>query len=141
MPVKPAIIPGLRYRDAPAAIDFLCCAFGFERQAVYPDPADPHIIAHAQLVLDGNMIMLGTHRDGEGQALYGWKTPQQAGGVTSSLYVVIDDVAAHFERAKAGGADLIDEVHDNVGYPGQGYSARDCEGYVWSFGSYDPFAI
>ena len=74
------------------------------------------------------MIMLGTHRDGEGQALYGWKTPQQAGGVTSSLYVVIDDVAAHFERAKAGGADLIDEVHDNVGYPGQGYSARDWRG-------------
>ena len=28
------IIPCLRYRDAPAAIDWLCQAFGFEKHAV-----------------------------------------------------------------------------------------------------------
>ena len=43
-------------------------------------------------------------------------------------------------RAKAAGARLIREPHDNEGYPGRGYEALDGEGHVWSFGSYDPFA-
>ena len=29
------VIPALQYQDAPAAIDFLCKAFGFEKKAVY----------------------------------------------------------------------------------------------------------
>ena len=33
------IIPSLRYRDAPAAIEWLCRAFGFEKHAVYADGA------------------------------------------------------------------------------------------------------
>ena len=57
---KSSLIPCLRYKDAPAAIDFLCDAFGFHRHAVYPDDADPSIIHHAQLTLDGGMVMLGS---------------------------------------------------------------------------------
>ena len=30
------VIPCLRYRNAPAAIDWLCETFGFERQLVVP---------------------------------------------------------------------------------------------------------
>ena len=43
----------LAYKDAPAAIDFLCKAFGFDRHAVYADDKDPSFIHHAQLVRDG----------------------------------------------------------------------------------------
>jgi uncharacterized glyoxalase superfamily protein PhnB len=60
--VKPAIIPSLRYEDAPAAIDFLCDAFGFRRRAVHADPEDATIVHHAQLVRDGHMIMLSSVR-------------------------------------------------------------------------------
>lgn len=134
------IIPAIRYADAVAAIDFLCQAFGFERHAVYIDEADPRLVHHAQLTLDGGMVMLGSAQEGETQRRYGWKTPAAAGGITMSLYAYVDDPDAHCRRARAAGAEIITEPHDNEGYPGRGYSARDSEGHVWSFGSYDPWA-
>lgn len=140
MTVRPALIPCLRYADAPAAIDFLCRAFGFERHVVFADDADPKLIHHAQLVLNGNMVMLGTAGAGEASARYGWRLPQEAGGVTQSVYVVLDDPDAHHARAAAAAAAIVDPPADNQGYPGRGYVARDPEGNVWSFGSYDPFA-
>jgi uncharacterized glyoxalase superfamily protein PhnB len=140
MPVRPAIIPALRYKDAPAAIDFLCKAFGFERHVVYADDADPTLIHHAQLTLTDQMIMLGSARPTETNAVYGWKTPAEAGGVTMSLYVVIDDPDTHHKTATAAGAHIIRAPYDNQGYPGRSYEARDPEGHVWSFGSYDPWA-
>lgn len=134
-----AVIPCLRYADAPAAIDFLCRAFGFARQAVYADEADPRIIHHAQLVLDDSMIMLGSDRPSADKDLFRWKTPSAVGGITMSIYVVVADPDAHHARAMAEGAQVVQAPHDNVGYPGRGYSTRDPEGNLWSFGSYDPF--
>ena len=105
MPVHHALIPCLRYADAPAAIDFLCRAFGFERQAVHIDPDDPAIVHHAQLLLDGNMVMLGSDRPRARRSdLYDWKTPAQAGGITMCVCAVIDDPDAHAARAEAAGA-------------------------------------
>ena len=59
MPVQPAIIPCLAYRDAHAAIEFLCDAFGFARNAIY-ESEDKSRVDHAQLTLDGNMVMLSS---------------------------------------------------------------------------------
>lgn len=140
MPVHHALIPCLRYADAPAAIDFLCRAFGFVAHAVHLDPDDPTIVHHAQLLLDGNMVMLGSVRPRGVSDLYGWKTPAQAGGVTMCVCAVIDDPDGHAARAEAEGAELLTRPHDNEGYPGRGYDARDPEGNVWNFGSYDPWA-
>jgi uncharacterized glyoxalase superfamily protein PhnB len=140
MAVRPAIIPCLRYEDAPAAILFLCDTFGFLPHAIYPDEEDQQIIHHAQLVLDGNMIMLASARDDDAAEVYGWMQPEEVGGVTMSLYVVIDDLDAHHAAATAGGAEIVSPLKDNEGYPGRGYTARDPEGNVWSFGNYDPFA-
>ncbi len=140
MPVHHALIPCLRYADAPAAIDFLCRAFGFTRQAVHADPDDPAIVHHAQLLLDGNMVMLGSDRPGETRDLYRWKTAAEAGGITMCVCAVIDDPDAHAARAAAAGAEILTRPHDNEGYPGRSYDARDPEGNVWNFGSYDPWA-
>lgn len=139
MTVKPAIIANLRYEDAPAAIDFLCTVFGFERYAVYADDEDPKVIHHAQLVRDGHMIMLSTTQDSEWSEAASMKTPREAGGNTVSLYVVLDDVDAHCETARAAGARIIREPRDED-YGGRGYGVLDSEGYSWSFGSYDPWA-
>jgi uncharacterized glyoxalase superfamily protein PhnB len=140
MPVRPAIIPCLGYARAQEAIEFLCDAFGFARHAVY-ESEDKAVVEHAQLTLEGNMIMLSSAaRGGEKQRL-GMVTPADVGGmVTSCLYVVVEDVDAHFERARAAGASIIDPPADQD-YGGRSYEARDLEGNVWSFGNYDPFAI
>jgi uncharacterized glyoxalase superfamily protein PhnB len=117
----PTLIPTLRYKDAPAAIDFLCRAFGFERHAVYADDTDPSIIHHAQLKLDDSMIMLGTAAPADPADIYRRKTPAEA-------------------RAKAAGAEIVTEPHANEGYPGRSYHCRDLEGNDWDFGTYDPWA-
>lgn len=136
----PSLIPSLRYADAPAAIDFLCRAFGFTRHAVHADDADPTLIHHAQLAIGANMLMLGTAQPGEAEERYGLKLAREAGGVTASFYIVVADPDAHFEVARAAGAEIIRPPHDNEGYPGRGYECRDPEGNVWSVGSYDPWA-
>src|SRR5262245_51338525 len=132
MPGSP-VIPGLRYADAPAAIQFLCAAFGFEVHACHEDEADPRIVHHAQLVLGEGMVMLGSARDGEGESLFTWRTAKDLGGVTTCIYVVVPDADAHCLHARNEGAVVVSEPHDNVGYPGRGYEALDPEGNVWSF--------
>ncbi len=121
------IIPTLRYRDAHAAIAFLCDAFGFERNAVHDD--DSGGVSHAQLTFGDGMVMLGSDR-GEGSELNA--TP---GG--SSIYCVLDDVDGHAEKARTAGAQIVREPEDQD-YGGRGYTATDPEGNRWSFGSYRP---
>lgn len=140
MPERPTIVPALRYDDAPAAIIFLCDAFGFERHRVYADETDPTLIHHAQLKLGQSLIMLSSARPGEVAEAYGWKTPREAGCVTMSLCAVVGDPDAHHARAAAHGAVIIKPPYDNQGYPGRAYDARDPGGNVWNFGSYDPWA-
>ncbi len=131
----PTIVPTLRYQDAPKAIDWLCEAFGFEKQMVVAE--DDGRIAHAQLRFGSSMIMLGSASDDEwGQFV---KPAQQVGGNSQSPYVIVADCKAHYERAKAAGARIVMELEDKD-YGGSGYGALDLEGNVWSFGSYDPFA-
>lgn len=129
----------LRYKDAPAAIDFLCRAFGFARHAVYGDEKDPSIVHHAELVLGRSMIMVSSDRPGEVRERYGWKTALEAGCITMCVCAYVPDPDAHCARAKAAGAQIIIGPYDNPGYPGRAYDARDLEGNVWNFGSYDPW--
>jgi len=133
MPAKISVIPALQYRDARAAIDFLCKAFGFEKNAVYEEPDGS--IAHAQLTLGNGMVMLGSVKDSEYSKLL--VRPADAGGVTMSVYVVVDDADAHFARAKAAGATIVRKPITQD-YGGRDYTCKDPEGHVWSFGTYDP---
>jgi uncharacterized glyoxalase superfamily protein PhnB len=133
------IIPNLRYADAPRAIDFLCTAFGFERRSAYADEKNPQIIHHAELIWCHRMVMIATATDTEHARTARMKTAAEAGGATVGLYLIVEDVDGHAERARAAGADIFDGPNDKD-YGGRGYSARDPEGNVWSFGSYDPWA-
>ena len=135
MVAKISVIPALQYNDAKAAIEFLCKAFGFTKNAVYEDKDGS--IAHAQLTHGNGMIMLGSVKDTEYGKLL--KRPGDVGAVTMSVYVVVDDVDAHFARAKAAGAQITGEPVTQD-YGGRDYTAKDPEGNVWTFGTYDPFA-
>jgi len=128
------IIPAMRYRNAPAAIDWLCRAFGFEQHLVVPGPDGS--IAHAQLTFGNGMIMLGSARDDEFGRLMA--VPPRRGPVTQSPYVIVADADAHYARAKAAGAEIVMDITDED-YGGRGYSARDPEGHLWNFGTYDPW--
>ena len=129
------VIPALQYQDARAAIDFLCRAFGFEKKAVYEGEGGS--IAHAELTLGHGMVMLGSAKDTEyGKLLV---RPRVAGGVTMSVYAIVEDVDAHFARAKAAGAEITREPVTQD-YGGRDYTCKDPEGHVWTFGSYDPWA-
>lgn len=134
--MKTSIIPCLRYRDAPAMIDWLCNAFGFERHLVVP--GDDNTIAHAQLRLGEAMIMLGSADDSDYGRLIA--QPGEVGGrETQSPYVVVGEIDAHCARAKAAGATIVTDIADQD-HGGRLYSCRDPEGHLWSFGSYDPWA-
>ncbi len=130
------VIPCLRYRDAPAAIKWLCSVFGFEEQLVVPE-ADGKI-AHAQLRLGGGLIMLGSHRDNEYGRLI--KHPDEIGGFeTQSAYLVVGDADAVHARVKKAGGEIVLDIVDQD-YGGRGFTCRDLEGHVWSVGTYDPWA-
>ena len=129
------IIPSLRYRDAPAAIEWLCKAFGFEKHGVYPDESGG--IAHAQLTFGNGMIMLSSVSDDEwGRRI---AQPDEIGGrETQCSCVILNDPDAHYAIATAAGAIIVDDIKD-ADYGGRGYSCRDPEGHLWWFGSYDPW--
>ena len=127
----PSIVPCLSYRDAPAAIEWLKEAFGFSENFVVPGPDDT--IAHAQLAFDGGMVMLGSIRDDELQM----RAPCDLGGVTQSIYIVVEDTDAHYARAVEAGAEIVRELEDTP-YGSRDYSARDPEGHLWHFGTYRP---
>ena len=133
---KGNIIPGMRYVDAATAIEWLCEAFGFSRHLVVPD--DQGGIAHAQLTLGNGMIMLGSVRPPEEHdGLI--KNPQEAGTNTQAPYIYIEEIDEHYLRAKEAGAEIVYDITDQD-YGGRLYTARDPEGYLWNFGSYNPWA-
>lgn len=129
------VIPTMRYNDAPAAIEWLRKAFGFEEHLVVP--GENGTIAHAQLVLGNGMIMLGSAREDEFGKLQ--KPPNALGGIgTQSPYIIVEDADKLYARAIAAGAEIVRDIQDED-YGGRGFSCRDPEGHLWNFGTYDPW--
>lgn len=128
------IVPCLTYRDAQAAINFLCDAFGFEKKMVVP--GEGGTIAHSELVYDGTMVMVGSARETPYGAMM--RSPKDAGGSTQSIYLIVDDPDGHCERARSAGADIVMEP-ETQDYGGRDYTCRDIEGHVWTFGTYNPW--
>lgn len=125
---KPNIFPALKYKDGPAAIAWLQEAFGFRKHVVYKAPDGG--IAHAQLTLDGGMIMLGSA--GKPDTKNPWARERQG------IYVCVSDIDAHYAAAKSSGVEIVRELA-NTDYGSREYSARDLDGHLWSFGTYQPW--
>lgn len=136
MTARSGIYPNLHYVDAPAAIEWLCAALGFEKRVVHEDGEGG--IAHAQLTLGGGLIMLSTHRDTEwGRRM---AMPKDIGGrETQCCCLTVPDIDAHYATALAARAEIIDPLTAKD-YGGKGYACRDPEGHIWWIGDYDPWA-
>jgi uncharacterized glyoxalase superfamily protein PhnB len=131
------VVPFLGYEDAAAAIEWLERAFGFRenREARYEENGT---ITHAELELEGGTVYLSTPagyasprtlRAESEAARRAYDNPW----VIDGHFVEVDDVDAHFERARAEGATILREPEE----PGIGfrvYSAEDLEGHRWMFG-------
>ena len=129
------IIPTMRYKDAPKAIDWLCKAFGFERHLVVP--GENGTIGHAQLSFGNAMIMMGSENESD----YGkWlSTPKDIKGLnTQAPYVIVEQIDEHYKKAVQEGAEIIVDIKDED-YGGRAYTCRDPEGHIWNFGSYNPW--
>ena len=126
--MKPNIFPALRYKNGAAALEWLGRAFGFEKHFVAPG-AEKDGVAHAQMTLGPGMIMLGSGKHEPGSP---WDT------VPQGVYVCVQDIDAHYARARAAGAEIVSELK-NTDYGSRDYSVRDLEGHLWSFGTYDPW--
>jgi uncharacterized glyoxalase superfamily protein PhnB len=125
----PSVWPVLAYRDARGAIDFLAKAFGFEERACYALEEDANVVVHAEMRWpDGGGIMFGTA--GRDDSPFGQRAPGN-----DSVYVVCDDPDALFERATAAGAEVVRYLRDED-YGSRGFTVRDPEGNLWSFGTY-----
>jgi uncharacterized glyoxalase superfamily protein PhnB len=128
-----SLYPVIRYRDADAAIEWLGRAFGATDRVAYRD--DSGAVMHAELDLDGQLIMLGTADPG------GWMEGSEPKPLSStvSLYVAIEDPDARHDRAAGAGATIVRGLED-TNYGSRDFSARDIEGNLWSFGTYRPSA-
>jgi uncharacterized glyoxalase superfamily protein PhnB len=122
--------PTLRYQDAPAAIGWLKQAFGAEELAVHK--GDDGLVHHAELSFAPDaIVMFGSAERGDDSD----QLDIPVGG--TSIYVVIDDPDAHFKRAEGAGAEIVRGLQ-NEDYGSRGYTAKDPEGNLWSFGTYRP---
>ncbi len=131
-----AVITALRYKNAPAAIDWLCQVLGFTRHVVFE--GENGTIGHAELSLGNGMIMLGSTKDDEYGR--GFKSPSELGGMeTCSAYIVVPDADAVHARAVATGTEIIRPLQDTP-YGSREFAVRDPEGHSWSVGTYDPWA-
>ena len=134
-PIRSSITAGANYRNAPAAIEWLCRVFGFEKHSVYPGP--DNTIAHAELTLGGGMYMLASLQDGPYNRFM--KQPDEIGGAeTRYVNLIVTDADAIYARAKAAGAEMLFDIEDKH-YGGRAFTCRDLEGHIWNVGTYDPW--
>jgi uncharacterized glyoxalase superfamily protein PhnB len=116
----------LAYQDAPAALEFLCRAFGFEETFRYDMPDGT--VGHAELALHGDRVMLASvWRAG------GFAPASELPALHCQIYCEVDDVDAHFARARREGATIAKPPADEHG--ARSYRALDPEGQRWIFSS------
>jgi PhnB protein len=119
-----SITPYLLYEDVAGALKFLARAFGFRKCGAQKSRPDGKI-DHAAMKLGDDLIMMGCPGPK-------YKNPRRLGQATQSLYVNVDDVNAHFERARKSGAAILEEPKDTF-YGHRRYGAEDPEGHQWYF--------
>jgi uncharacterized glyoxalase superfamily protein PhnB len=119
-----AITPYLYYEDVGGAVKFLARAFGFEEHGPQMKGADGKI-NHASMKLGDDMVMMGH----PGSA---YRNPKRLGQATQSLYVDVEDVDKHYERARKAGAKILEKPSDTA-YGHRRYGAEDLEGHQWYF--------
>ncbi len=122
---SPRIVARLAYDDVGAAITFVEKAFGFtEGEGARVGPDDNVLLTEIDVV--DSYLMLGK------TGSHGLKSPKTSGAASGAVIIYVDEVDAHFERARGEGAEIVSEPTDQF-WGDRRYEARDPEGHLWSF--------
>ena len=125
----PRLTPHLFYNDLPAALEWLGKAFGFQKRFEVKGPYGS--IIHAEMAVHDAVIMMGpTSED-----FPCYRSASDLPAVNQSLYIYVDNVDAHCERARSSGAKILREPEDQF-WGDRTYAATDCEGHHWGFGQH-----
>ena len=117
---------GLSYDDPLAARAWLR-ALGFG-EGVVVDGEAPGEIRHSEMLWpDGGRVMVSSRTKAD-------PTFVAARGA-ATVYVVVDDLDAVWERAQRLGAEVLRPLEE-TDYGSRGFSVVDAEGTSWSFGTY-----
>lgn len=114
------LLSHISYRNVLEAGAWLSRVFGFEEAFRYGDP-----VSGMQMYLGDAYIML---RHLKPSAM----TPAQLGYGTQSVMVFVADVDAHYAKARAAGATIVEELHETE-YGERQYGAIDLDGHHWLF--------
>jgi PhnB protein len=135
-PLVPAVVPMLAYENGPAAMDWLCSAFGFRERTRWLDEAGK--LAHGELLTeyDGLVMLASPTPDYEGprrhrehcESARRWSTVPW---VINGVLVYVSDIQSHYDRASLAGAHILSQIEND--FPGKRYRAEDCEGHRWMF--------
>lgn len=120
-----SFIPILVCEDITAVHDFSVTAFAFTSSGIHR--LSDGQAAHAELRVGDLLVWL--HRVSEDLNL---RPPRSLSAASSGLIVYVEDVDAHFARAKSHGAHIQTEPED-MPYGQREYSVRDIEGHQWWF--------
>ncbi len=130
------IMPMLAYVDAAAAAEWLSRAFGFREVERFADARG--VATDIVMEYDGEKLLVGHPSDAYRGPREHAKTCAEARAwldnpyVTDGMHVEVDDLDAHYARAKAAGARILSEPED-AGFE-RHYRAEDPEGHRWMFG-------
>ena len=136
-PTNSTVVPSLRYKDANAAIDWLCRALGFTRHVIFEGP--DHTVAHAQLTFGSGMVMLGSEANPGEFASHMIPPSETDGRETVAIALITADATLLYHQAKAAGGEMLLDLRE-MDYGGKAFTVRDPEGHLWSVGEYDPWA-
>jgi uncharacterized glyoxalase superfamily protein PhnB len=135
-PNWPRISTAIYYEDASKAIDWLCKAFGFEVQMKIEGEGGR--IEHSELICGGGLIMVSSPSGDKAEKFPYRRSPKQLNGAnTQNLFMYVDDVEAHCERAREAGA-IIDIEPKDTDYgeeywTDRSYGCTDIDGHHWWF--------
>ena len=117
------IIPHLIYDDVEAATTWLTQTFGFRERSQYRHFSEEGTLTRTQLEFGYDVITLGT------PSIHA-ETPRK--GVSSMLYVYVDDVDAHYARTLGSHPPIVIELSDRP-WGDRVYQVTDPEGHQWTF--------
>ena len=120
------VYPCLTYRDVGAALKWLADAFGVK--PLVPDSEANEAVENDAVVHRDGMVLIAAERP---EQLHGSHTGQ------GWVYLAVDDIDGHHRRTKAAGVEVLNDPHAGPGGM-RGYSARDLEGNIWTFGTAKP---
>jgi uncharacterized glyoxalase superfamily protein PhnB len=120
----PRVTPYLLYEDLAGALEWLAKAFGLRERARQAGPDGKPTHAEMTLGEDG-LILMGCPGPQ-------YRNPKRLGQATQSLYVRVEELDKHFERAVRAGAVVLEKPADQP-YGDRRYGVEDPEGHRWYF--------